>query len=95
MADGALSREEKEKSVMGEKGKSDDLALAFEQKAKDEGKKQEFKNELALLINRLSLENIESQGQYGIRDYILAEVGVDAIYSFAKNFHSEMSKRKQ
>ena len=79
---------------MDEKGKSDGLALAFEQKAKDEKKKQEFKNELTLLINRLSLEGIESQGQYGIRDSILAEVGVDAIYSFAKNFHNEMNKRK-
>ena len=79
---------------MARKGKSDGLAFAFNQKELAEKKKIEFTNELTLLIIRLSLEGIESNGEYGIRDFIPSEVGVDAIYSFAKIFHAELNKRK-
>jgi hypothetical protein len=73
------------------KSKGSDFPIGL--KEQENAKRKELTNELTLLINRLSMESICSRGQYGIRDYILAEVAVDAMFSFAKNFHLELNKR--
>jgi len=53
----------------------------------------EFKRELTNLINCHSLEGLKAPGGNGIRDWVLADVMMNALETFVNGFHTEMYHR--